>query len=163
ALPVEPSLGAYPAEKDVARGLHQPLALDDPPTVMVEAALAGVGLEHRRDRLLRLQEERVLVVAPEQEDDPVPGADAPDADHLAGGVDEVVVGEEAAAIGVEALAIGGQEIVELALDVVPRGQLRDRSYQRRVADDVHLAVLAPGELSEGSEAVLVLGLGDHLL
>jgi hypothetical protein len=35
-----------PAEEDVARGLHQPLALDNPLAVASELALADVGLEH---------------------------------------------------------------------------------------------------------------------
>src|SRR5262249_33711558 len=134
-----------------------------PPPMVVEAALPGVRLEYRRDRLLGLQEQRIVVVAPQQEDDPVPGADAPDADDLASGFDEVIVGEEMVAIGVERLAVGGETAGPLALDVAPLGELRDRGYQRRVADEPQLTVLAPGELAEGAEAVLVLGLGDQLL
>ena len=47
---------------------------------------AEVGLEHRGLRLLGLQDERVLAVAADEQDHPGPGADAADADHLAGHV-----------------------------------------------------------------------------
>ena len=77
-----------PAEHHVARRLHQPLALDHALAVVGELALAEERLEHRRLRLLHLQEQRVLVVAADEEDDPRPGPDAADADDLAGGVDE---------------------------------------------------------------------------
>ena len=50
--------------------------------------VAEVRLEHRRLRLLDLQEERVVVVAAEQQHDPAPRADAADADDLAGEVDD---------------------------------------------------------------------------
>ena len=48
-----------PAEEDVTGGLHQPLALDHASALLLEPALAGEALEHRRLRLLHLQEERV--------------------------------------------------------------------------------------------------------
>src|SRR4029077_6182553 len=51
-----------PAEHDVARRLHQALTLDHALAVVGVAALAQVRLEHRRLGLLRLQEQRVIVV-----------------------------------------------------------------------------------------------------
>ena len=62
--PVE-ALRAQPAEQDVALGLHQPLALDDALAVVVGRALAEVWLEDRRLGLLRLEEQRIVAVAPE--------------------------------------------------------------------------------------------------
>ena len=50
---------ADPAEEDVARGLHQPLALDDALAVVRVLALPEHRLEHRRLRLLDLEEERI--------------------------------------------------------------------------------------------------------
>ena len=50
-------------------------------------APADEPLEHRGLRLLRLQEQRILVVAADEEMDPGACSDAPDADHLARGVD----------------------------------------------------------------------------
>jgi hypothetical protein len=47
-------------------------------------------LEHRGLGLLDLQEERVAVVAAEQQDDPRAQSDAADADHLVREVDRVV-------------------------------------------------------------------------
>jgi len=49
-------------------------------------ALAQVRFQNRCRRLLDLQEERVLRVAPLEQDDECPGTDAADADHLAGHV-----------------------------------------------------------------------------
>ena len=59
--------GADPAEQDVARRLGQALALDDAAAVVVELAAAEEGLEDRGLRLLELQDQRVVAVAPEQQ------------------------------------------------------------------------------------------------
>src|SRR5262245_6580686 len=56
---------ANPAEKDVGRSLDQALSLDDALAVVREGALSHVRLQHRGDGLLRLQEERVVVVSAE--------------------------------------------------------------------------------------------------
>ena len=64
-------------------GLHQALTLDDPLAVVGELALSQERLEHRRLRLLELQEQRIGLVAAGQEHDPRPRADAADADDLA--------------------------------------------------------------------------------
>ena len=56
---------------------------------LADCAAPGVLAEHRRPRLLDLQEQRVIVVAAEQQDDPAARADAADPDHLAGHVDEL--------------------------------------------------------------------------
>ena len=55
-----------------------------------EPALAQERLEHGGFRLLELEEERVVLVAAEQEQDPGARTDAADADDLAGGVDVAV-------------------------------------------------------------------------
>src|SRR5207247_10751197 len=78
---------ADPAEEDFAGGLHQPLSLDHALPVVCEAALAGERLEDRRQGLLDLQEQGILLVASEQEHDTGTHADAPDADDLTGDVD----------------------------------------------------------------------------
>ena len=98
-------LEPVPAEEDVARGLHEPLPLDDPPPVVRVGALADVRLEHGRLRFLDLEEERIALVASEQQRDPAPGPDAADADDLAGDVDELELLEEVATIGLEAPAV----------------------------------------------------------
>ena len=59
-LPAVEALAALPAEEDVARRVRDPLAADDALAVVLELARAQVRLEHRRLRLLRLQDERVL-------------------------------------------------------------------------------------------------------
>jgi hypothetical protein len=68
-LPVDGD-DALPAEQDVGRGLHQPLAFDDALPVLIELACAQEGLEHRGLRLFELEKERVVLVAAEQEQDP---------------------------------------------------------------------------------------------
>src|SRR5512139_1177295 len=51
---------SHPAEEDVAGGLHQALAFDHPPTLMLELTCPGERLQHRALCFLRLEEQRVL-------------------------------------------------------------------------------------------------------
>ena len=67
--------------------LHQSLARDHPLALVRVQAAAGVLLEDRGLRLLRLQDDRVVVVEALHQQDPGPRADAAHADHLAGHVD----------------------------------------------------------------------------
>src|SRR5664279_67398 len=78
-----------PAQVDVAGGLHHPLSLDDPFPRVAVAALGQVVLQDRPGGLLHLQEQRVLRVAALLQHDERPGADAADADDLAGHVDDL--------------------------------------------------------------------------
>jgi hypothetical protein len=54
-----------PAEEDVARRLGEPLAADDPLSVMRMHARAGSGLEHRFLRLLELEEQGIFLARPD--------------------------------------------------------------------------------------------------
>src|SRR5271169_2042568 len=72
---------ARPANEDVARQLHEPLASHDPLAVDRVPVLAGVGLEHGLPRLLDLQEDRVVLGRHEQSDGAI-GANAADAHDL---------------------------------------------------------------------------------
>ncbi len=67
---------------------------------------------------LGLEEERVAAVASEQEDDPRPGADAADTDHLAGHVHHLELLEEMPSITLERLAVPRDEFVEGEPEVV---------------------------------------------
>ena len=87
-LPVETRANVLPAEEDVARRLHHSLAGDDPLAGVGVLALPDEPLQDGRLRLLELQEQRIVVVDPEEEGDPCAGADASDPDDLAGQVDE---------------------------------------------------------------------------
>ena len=71
--------------------LHEALALDDAPAVVLVGARAEHRLEDGLLRLLELQEQRVVAVAAEQQHDPRPGADAADPDDLARRVDVAVL------------------------------------------------------------------------
>ena len=153
-----------PAEHHVARGLHQPLALDHALAVVRELALAEERLEHRRLRLLHLQEQRVVVVAAEEEDDPRPRADAADADDLAGGVDEAEPLEQVAAVALQRPPVRADDAPRRPRTrSSPSASSRDRDDQRRVADDPRLAVDDLGELRERREAVLRARLRDVAL
>ena len=59
-----------PAQEDVAGGLHQALPGDDPLAVVGELALARVGLDHRPLRLLDLEEQRIVLVAADEQGHP---------------------------------------------------------------------------------------------
>ena len=63
---------AVPAEEDVARRLHDALARHDAVAGALVLRAAEVGLEDRRRRLLELQDQRVLLVAAEEEIEPAP-------------------------------------------------------------------------------------------
>ena len=66
---VNDSCDAHPAQEDVARGLHEPLALDDAPPLVVVPGAPRERREDRRSRLLELQDQRVVVVAAEEQRD----------------------------------------------------------------------------------------------
>ena len=94
SAPSSVSFDVHPAEQDVARRLHQPLAGDHALAVVLVLALAEVRLEHRRLRLLDLQEQRVVESRPSSRSDPAARAHAADADDLAGEVDHAELLEQ---------------------------------------------------------------------
>ena len=116
-----------PAEEDVARRLHQPLAGDDALAAVAVLALADESLQHRRLRLLDLQEQRVFVVDAEEERDPGAGADAADPDDLAGQVDEPELLQQVATVGLERAPVGADQVADLALDRVALHLRRERA------------------------------------
>ena len=59
-------LGASPAEKDVARALHEPLALHNPETLMDIAAFSAWRLQHGPARLLDLKKEWIGFISEKQ-------------------------------------------------------------------------------------------------
>ena len=126
-LAVEAGADVLPAEEDVARRLHQALTGDDALAAVAVLALADEPLEHRRLRLLDLQEQRVLVVDAEEERDPGAGADAADADDLAGQVDEPELLEQVAAVGLERPPVGADEGAHLLLELRPARRASGRS------------------------------------
>ena len=126
-LAVETRSDVLPAEEDVARRLHQPLARDDPLAAVGVLALAHEPLQHGRLRFLELEEQRIGVVDPEEERDPGARADAPDSDDLAGEIDEPELLQQMAAIRLEGAAIRPDDAVDLLLDrvrIVGRGRAR---------------------------------------
>ena len=128
-------------------------------------AHADEALEHRLLRLLGLQEQRVLAVAPEQQDDPGARADAPDAHDLAGHVHHAEVVEQVSPVVRERPAVAPDDAGERAVErvAVHVRELLDRDDQGRVADDARLAVDLVGELREGVHAVLRPRLREVLL
>src|SRR4051794_14756619 len=78
-----------PAEVDVAGALHHPLSLHHTLAVLLEPALRQVALQHRRCRLLDLQEQGIAIVAALEKDDERTGAHTADTDDLAGQVDDL--------------------------------------------------------------------------
>ena len=147
-------------------GLHQALALDDALAVLLVLARAEVRLEHRRLGLLELQEQRIVVVAAEQQQDPGAGPDAADADDLAGRVDVAEPLEQLSAVAGQGRAVVADEVRSVSssgLMLFGVEQLVDRDDQRRVVADPGLAVDGLGQLREGLETVLRTRLGDVLL
>ena len=90
---------ADPAEHDVAGGLRQPLALDDPLAVLGERLLPRNGSSTDASASLSCRNSGSLVVAAEHEHDPRARADAADADDLARRVDVAEALEQPPAVG----------------------------------------------------------------
>jgi hypothetical protein len=109
-VPVEVAVGLDPAEEDVARGLHQLLALDHTPAVAAELTPEGWRLEHRRLCLLDLQEQGVVLVPPLRKEDPAACPDAADSDDLAGEIDILEPLEERAPVGSKRLGVPTEEL-----------------------------------------------------
>jgi hypothetical protein len=146
-----------PAEQDVARRLHEPLALDHPLPVVREPALLDEGLEHRRLGLLELEKEGVVLVPAEQEHDPGTGADAPHAHDLARRVHVPEPLEQTTAVSGKRAAVRAEDVLDHLLQpprLVRGQQLRDRHDQRGIAHDARLAVDDPGQPRERPETVL---------
>ena len=135
------TLGVVPAQEDVAAGLHEVLAVHDPFAMGSAVAAPDELLEHRGLGLLGLQEQRIGVVAAEHQHDPRPGADAADADDLAGHVGQAEVLEQVAAVARQRPAVAADHAPHEVEDLVslhPLEQLLDRLDERRVADDAPL-------------------------
>src|SRR4029453_8935095 len=104
--------GAEPTEENVAGGLHEVLAFDNPLSLVFERARREVRREDRRRCLLDLQEQWVVAVASEEQDDPVPCADTADPDDLAGEVGVAKPVDQVPSIAREAVAIQAEVDLE---------------------------------------------------
>ena len=119
AAPAVQAVDPDPAEHDVAGGLRQSLALDDPLAVVVEGALAEERLEHRCLRLLELQEQRIALVTAEHQHDPGARPDAADADDLPRRVDVAEALEQLPAVGRQGAPVGPDGALNELLEVIP--------------------------------------------
>ena len=95
-----------------------PLALDDALAGLVVAALGQVVLQHRRGGFLDLEEQRVVLVAALQQDDERAGADAADADDLAGHVDELEALQQLAPIVRQGRPVRAELVVDQPAELV---------------------------------------------
>ena len=119
--PIEEAVVFYafrPAEEDVARGLHHPLAVHDPFARLAVAALRQVVFEHRPRRLLHLQEQGVVLIAALQQADVRTGPDTADPDDLARHVDQLELLEQVAPIVLQRGAVRAQQRVDAVLDLI---------------------------------------------
>ncbi len=105
------------------RGLHHSLPLHHPLAGLLVPALGQVSLQYRGCGLLDLQEERVARVAPLEQNDERPGADAAYADHFAGHVHDLEPFQQVPLVILEGGAVG----VELFAD---HGRLRPGKDRR---------------------------------
>ena len=142
---------SQPPQEDVAGGLHQPLALDHPPSLVGELGSAGEPLQHRTRRLLRLQEQRIARVASEQQDHPAAASHASDADDLTRKVGVPEALQQPAAVAGQAAQVRPQQVKRgeleplrpLAVDEIP-----DRHDQRPLSPDPRFAVGVDGKPGE---------------
>ena len=102
------------------------------------SALPEERLEHRGLRLLELEEQRVVVVAADQEQDPGACTHAADADDLACGMHVPVALEQVAPVVRQRAPIRANHAPHDVLEVVllrTRQYVLDRRDEGRVADD----------------------------
>src|ERR1700730_5361692 len=94
-----------PTEKDIAGRLHERVSAHHSLGVVERGARSEVRLENRCLSLLDLQEERVTLLAPHEEDDVTTGIHAPHADDFVGNVNEVVFPEQHVAVFLQRFAV----------------------------------------------------------
>jgi hypothetical protein len=165
--PVQACLGALPAQEDVGRRLHQPLAGDHSLALVGILAGADEPAEHRRLCLLDLQEQRISFVPAEHQDDPAAGADAADPDDLAGYVAQLELLEQVPAVGRQRALILAEQALQLRFEGGTVGLRRDElvggNQERRFGDDPRAAIDHPGQLGQFLHAVPGPRLGQALV
>ena len=105
------------------------LPLDDTLSVLRVLAAREKRLEHRPLRLFELEEQRIIVVAADEEQDPGAGSDASDADDLPRGVHVSVALEEVAPVSRQGAPVGADHPSHDILEVIslPHPAARPRS------------------------------------
>ncbi len=83
----------------------------------LEAAGPDVRLQDRGLGLLRLQDERVAVIAPGEQEDPGASTDAADADDLAGQIMEPVGVKQVPTVAGQTGAVGVEDAADRRLEV----------------------------------------------
>src|SRR5215212_1851669 len=141
---------AKPAEEDVARGLHQPLAGHDAVPVVLVGAGLDVALQYRGSRLLYLEEQRIVLVAALEQHYEGPGAHAADANDLPRCIHEAESVEQVAPIVLQGALVALQDGVDLAPDLVLFG---DTHQERWIVFYDAASACDPGQLGEGLQAV----------
>src|SRR5580700_5185932 len=157
---------ALPAEEDVRRRLHQPLPRDHALAVVPIGAGRQETLEHRRLRLLDLEEQRIVIVAAEHQHNVATGPDAAHAHHLVRRVDVAVL-LEGVMLTPERAPVRAEQLLDERDRVLPFStrldQVLDRDDDRRIGDDAQLALDLVGPPGEHPGAVAGPRLGHHLL
>ena len=159
---------AMPAEEDVARGLHQPLAVDH--------ALARGSRRRSRPAYgsrtdgwasLTWRNSGSPLVAAEQQGDPGARADAADADDLARHVDEAVAVEQVPAVVRQRRPVAAQEPLHRRSSTSSRSSARQQVLDRHDSGGSLTIRGSPvdvvGELRERPHAVLASGPWRRLL
>ena len=127
---------SLPSEEDVARGLHEPLSLNDPLPMVLDAAAGGEAFQHRLPRLFHLKEENIIRILPDKERDPTTSADATDTDDLSGQCDISILVQQMPAIGHERCPIGAERALGSLLPTAVPPPARCRHLPRgREAED----------------------------
>ena len=121
------------------------LADDHPPPVVAVSARARMRLQDGRQRFLDLKEQGILAVAGVQEHDVASSADAADADHFQGNVDEAIAFDQGAAVVGERVVVSAEDPAQPLADAL----LVDVTNQRRRLDDPQVPVDHARQLGEG--------------
>jgi hypothetical protein len=127
-----------PPEQDVGRRLHHSLPFHDALSVLGELSFPEERLEYRGLRFLELEEQRVVVVAAHQQQDPGTCSDTADTDHLPSGMDVREAFEQLAPIARHRARVGADHAPHDVFQVVLLSvweYILDRCDEGRVADD----------------------------
>ena len=125
--------------------------------MLVELARPEERLEHRRLRLLELEEQGIRFVATEEKDDPGTRPHAAHADHLACGMHVAVALEQRSPVVRERAAVRGDHVPDRVLEMLllgARQNVLDGGDERRATNESELTVDRGAELGERTHAVL---------
>src|SRR5262249_14348112 len=116
----------------------------------------SIGFQDGGLRLFDLQEQRIGLITPDEQDDPCARAHTADSNNLTGDIDVAILLHELAAVNQERLPVIADEVAHDVLDaamLLSGQELLQTDDQRRAADDLQLTIHAARQPFERAHVV----------